>query len=486
MQKKFFFLFILIFFLISLLLFVKEPNQVDFVYADATLESIFTTSFIWYDEGGEDGVRFGHSVDTAGDVNGDGYADAIIGVPNYKIDAIAPGAAFLYLGSPTGLYDDPQSILTPMVHGVNFGVSVSSAGDINGDGFGDVIIGADNYKIDGETGAYGAAFVYYGSPSGLLTAEDDVQILLGEQKASQFGYCVSTAGDVNGDGYDDVLIGAITFSNGEVNEGKVYLYKGTSTGLEETSYWQYESNSETASLGYTISDLGDLNKDGFDDFIIGAPFYDEIHSDIGKVYVFYGASTIPALNPDWEKSGEESNDQIGNAVAGAGDVDKNGYRDILVGAKKISTVYLFYNSGSGLDALNVWHFSSDQLNSGFGFSVTGLGDVNLDGYADIAVGAPYYDDDQPMEGAVFVFSGNTNGLNSNPNWISYGNKADTEFGYSVASALDVNDDERKDIIIGAPSYRRDEKTKMGRAFTYHGLASGDITYFYTFLPLTIK
>src|SRR5207249_3744254 len=117
--------------------------------------------------------------------------------------------------------------------GANFGVSVASAGDVNGDAFGDVVIGANLYD-HGETDE-GGAFLYQGSTTMRWTAESN-------QAGAAFGRSVSSAGDVNGDGYSDVIVGAATFDNGEVNEGRAYVYLGSSTGLQSLPAWTAESN----------------------------------------------------------------------------------------------------------------------------------------------------------------------------------------------------------------------------------------------------
>jgi hypothetical protein len=453
------------------------------VKAETILENILTPIYVWYDEGENDGVRFGHSVSTAGDINGDDFTDAIVGSPNYKIEGITPGAAFVYLGGFNGLNDNYLHFLTPMQHGYNFGISVSHAGDINNDGFDDVIVGADNYQVQGETGAYGAAYIYYGSPTGL--DEINYEVIVGPQKASQFGFTVSGVGDVNGDEHDDVVIGAISYSNGQKNEGSVYLYLGSEEGIALTPFWQFENNNATSQLGYAISGLGDLNQDGYDDFSISAPFYDYDENLInnGAVYVFLGSEFGPNAEPDWGETGSEPNEYFGFSIACAGDVINNGYNDLIIGANKLSAAYIFFNSAGELGTEPGWSITSDQTNSGFGYSVAGLGDVNNDGFADIAIGAPYYMDDQPEEGAVFVFCGSNMGLNPTECWKTFGDKAETEYGFSISFAGDLNNDNRNDLLIGSPSYRRDSKTKMGRAYSYHGMSSEDVFYFYTFLPL---
>jgi hypothetical protein len=110
----------------------------------------------------------------------------------------------------------------------------------------------------------------------------------------------------------------------------------------------------------------------------------------------------------------------------------------------------------------------------------------MDGYDDVGVGAPKYDDDQPDEGFVFVYNGGPTGAPSSPNWSAGGNKAETDFGYSLAAAGDVNADGRADLILGAPLYKRDEKTVMGRAYVFHGMATGDLPFYKVYLPAILR
>ena len=186
-------------------------------------------------------------------------------------------------------------------------------------------------------------------------------------------------------------------------------------------------------------------------------------------------------------------ERFGSAVDGAGDVDANGYLDLIVGARgydedemEIGAAYLFSNSAAGLSTMAGWMVSSDQDYSGFGISVAGLGDVNQDGYDDVAVGAQRYTDDQREEGCVFAYRGSPLGLESSPNWMAGGDKADAGFGTSTAAAGDVNNDGKKDLIVGAPLFKFDERIVMGRAFVFHGAAAGEATIFQVFLPSIIQ
>jgi hypothetical protein len=176
----------------------------------------------WTAESDQEDALFGWSVCTAGDVNGDGYSDVIVGVPYYDNDQSDEGRAFVYHGSASGLGATAAWTAESGQEDAYFGCSVSTAGDVNGDGYSDVIVGA--YGYDNDQSYEGRAFVYHGSASGLgataaWTAESN-------QVGARFGYSVSTAGDVNGDRYSDVIVGAYGYDNGETNEGRASVYYG--------------------------------------------------------------------------------------------------------------------------------------------------------------------------------------------------------------------------------------------------------------------
>jgi hypothetical protein len=309
----------------------------------------------------------------------------------------------------------------------------------------------------------------------------------------QFGYAVAGAGDLNGDGYADVVVGARQYSLGQMNEGAAYVFYGSQYGLAAVPGWRYESDQLSANLGYAVAGAGDLNADGYADLAIGAPFFDEGEEDEGIVHIFYGSSSGLSPLPNTSLQANRAEAWFGASVAGAGDVNADGYDDVIVGAPHANEgqdnegmAFVYFGSESGLNPHAGWLYASDQIAAWFGCSVAPAGDVNTDGYADIVIGAYGYETDQPDEGAAFVFLGGENGPAQAYAWHGEGNKIDTRYGFSAGTAGDINRDGRADLIIGAPEYRRDEKTIMGQALLYLGTDGSTPTGSFTIhLPVVI-
>ncbi len=426
----------------------------------------------WTAESDQASAWFGQSVSTAGDVNGDGYSDIIIGALYYDNGQSDEGRAYVYYGSSSGLSATANWTAESDQAGAYFGV-VSTAGDVNGDGYSDVIIGA--YLYDNGQTDEGKAFVYHGSASGLSvsanwTAESN-------QAGAAFGACVSTAGDVNGDGYSDVIVGAINYDNGETDEGRAFVYHGSASGLSATANWTAEGNQVNAVFGGRVSTAGDVNGDGYSDVIIAAAHYDNGQSEEGRVYVYHGSASGLSVSANWTAESDQTGAEFGSSVSTAGDVNGDGYSDVIVGAWLFDNgqtdegrAYVYYGSSSGLSATANWTAESDQAGAYFGV-VSTAGDVNGDGYSDVIIGAYLYDNGQTDEGKAFVYHGSASGLSVSANWTAESNQAGAAFGACVSTAGDVNGDGYSDVIVGAINYDNGE-TDEGRAFVYHGSASG--------------
>jgi len=424
----------------------------------------------WTEEGNQSNSSFGNSVSCAGDVNGDGYSDVIISDHTYDNGEINEGKAFLYHGSVSGLSSSPNWTFEGNLANAYFGWGASAAGDVNGDGYSDIIVGAPYYS------GQGRVYVFHGSTTGIHLTPN--LIIESDQAYSEFGESVSTAGDVNGDGYSDIIIGSCLYSNGEFKEGKAFVHLGSAAGMTSNSYWVAESNQPEAEFGISVSTAGDVNGDGYSDIIAGAFYYDNGQTDEGKSFVYHGSPSGLSLNYNWSVESNQTAARLGLTVSSAGDVNGDGYSDVIIGANEYDNgetdegkAFVYHGSATGLSATPNWTAEGNQTGALFGSRVSTAGDVNGDGFADVIVGAARYDNGETDVGKAFVYYGSFSGLSLNPDWTALGNQAGALFSYPVSAAGDVNGDGYSDVIITAVWYDNGQ-TDEGRVYVYHGSASG--------------
>ena len=454
----------------------------------------------WFFESGQDGAEMGFSVSGAGDVNGDGYADIIVGSPRFD-STDNGGAAFAFYGYGGGLKSTPDWQVNSGKDGARFGLSVSAAGDVNADGYDDVLVGAPDYWVafEGTSGdpQSGAAFLYLGSETGLSQAPD--WVFYAEAREISLGYAVAAAGDVNHDGYADILVGAPEYENiqEQANEGKVYLFLGSENGPGKTPDWTYQGDSVGAKCGHALAAAGDVDGDHYDDILIGAPNIDSPELNEGAALLFLGSPDGPGEVADWQVESNQADAWFGEAVASAGDVNRDGFSDVIVGSAHYNldedhidtgAAFVYLGSDQGLSTTAAWIAYGAEQYSGFGHTVSAAGDVDQDGFSDLLVGAYKYGQTgagtQPDEGAAYIFTGGALGPSPEAGWSAFGNKAEAWFGFSARVAGDINGDGSPDILIGAPQYRFDEKTVMGRAYLYLNNVSGEInTNHQVFIPI---
>src|SRR5262245_19766110 len=314
--------------------------------------------------------------------------------------------------------------------GDEYGRSVAWVGDVNGDGDDDVLVGAFRYP---EIQSVGKAYLYFGGPG--MDAVADLVIDPPPGGSGWFGVSVASAGDFNGDGHPDFIIGAQQSGN----EGKAFIYLG-GPSLDATPDFTLtgESTGSMTAFGASVASAGDVNEDGFDDVIVGAPWYPGGANRPGRAYVFFGGA-VPDAVPDRVFSGAGFYDQLGSVVGSAGDMNGDGYPDLFASAPNSNAAA--QNAG----AISVW-FGGPALDTIPDLTVFGsgvnehllnaanAGDVNGDGFSDL-IGAG-------RDQVRLWFGGAL--PNSTPDLVLARTYA------SVAGAGDVNGDDVDDFVVGAP------------------------------------
>jgi hypothetical protein len=426
-------------------------------------------SSAWSAESDQDGARLGLAVSSAGDVNDDGHDDVIVGAYLYDNPEMNEGAAFLYLGSPTGLAATPTWSAEGNQESAFFASAVASAGDVNGDGNDDVIVGVSRYDVAGLN--EGRVEVYLGTSTGLESVPD--WAIDGDQDGARLGSKVGTAGDVNNDGYDDVIVAARFYDAGQTDEGRAYVYLGSAAGLEDAPSWTFETDQALSQVN-AVGTAGDVNGDDYDDIIVTGRRYDGGQIDEGRVWIFLGGAAGVSATPAAVLEVDVAGAEFGFSAGTAGDVNGDNLDDVVVGAHLYTegetgegAVFLHLGTSGGVTSSPVWSFESDQVEAHLGQAVAGAGDIDNDGFADVVIGAADFDSTRTDEGAAWVFLGSATGLPRDPSWSGFGWQTTGLFGWSVSTAGDVNGDGLDDVIIGAYRHQGGQDQE-GRAYLYLG------------------
>lgn len=319
--------------------------------------------------------------------------------------------------------------------GDHLGFALGISGDVDGRGTPGLWVGA--YGHDSAGNDAGAVFI-------LSYTGDTLRMLLGEQPGDRFGTSLAIMGDVNGDGVEDCAVGApgsdITESTG-TDAGRVYVF----SGLDGSLIYEVKGSLSGRKFGQTLAALGDTDNDGVSDLAVGQPSeVDSTDSEIGIVWILSGATGRKRRR----LSSGIADDRFGYAIASAGDLDRDGVDDLLVGAYRDSrggmsagAVYVF----SGQSGSVIHTLYGDRLFGQFGYAVAGGHDLNADGRPDIAVGARFDDYGGGRSGRIFLYSG------FDGRWLRTldATQAGDQFGSTVGFGPDLDGDGVPELVIGA-------------------------------------
>jgi hypothetical protein len=422
------------------------------------------------------GGHLGNSVVALGDVNGDGFDDIAVGAPDWEATVYEPfpGRIHVIFGSASGpgsniqfvdgSYDEWQ-YLRPIV-----------AGDVNGDGFADMLV--DSVAKVGSTRRL---WLLLGSAGGVLTAPVwHLDFVASPPR------CSGNIGDVTGDGLSDIL--CMIDSYDQQVSSTLTIYAGTADGLGANPVWTYKTPGAEIGFANTTAGIGDFNGDGYPDFAVGVQGC--VPATVpAQVGVFFGGPSLPESKPSFVATVPCTDLQFAQSLAAAGDVNGDGFSDFIVNATHANyapgnTVSVFF--GGAHPALTAaGSFSSPQStqDDGFGNEIAGPGDIQGDGYADVLVGADNYFDElcnspgcvfQAFAGRAFLFFGAASPATS-PAWQGYEKgELPGEFAQVVSAAGDMNGDGFADLGIGdsfARASARSTATNKGIAYVYSGIGA---------------
>lgn len=468
---------------------------------------------------GYTGAQFGWSLDFSNDVNNDGENDLLVGAPYYNN---GEGVAHLYFNElyktwnqghveeyeapNSGNFgylvrthrldnDDAKDVIVAAPYEANpgsgdgnvhsyfnrssegvLGANLSSAGDVNGDGYSDYIA---------SLGGTNETWVYYGGPDGASSEPAWTyrvnSAFISSSTGEVDGGSVSSAGDINGDGYSDIIIGNARHGK---NHGAVYIFTGSSSGLSEEPVWTAYGDDKVQQLGYDVACVGDIDGDQKSDIVIGEPLEGRVHVWYGKDITTSG-NVYNSTHSSWSYS--TTGTSLGKSVSSAGDFNGDGHSDFIVGDPGNGKAYLFIydKANSTLPSQPTWTSDWTAGSGGttapsgttFGGQVAGIGDVNGDGFSDIAI-SDVNATSSTIGGKVYVWLGNSNVASmpaypNDANWSTGNgaNQADCDFGLRISGIGDHNGDGFADMAVSAPRYLQTGSGRVGLVKIYHGTSN---------------
>jgi hypothetical protein len=450
------------------------------------------------------------TIATAGDVNGDGRSDIVLGTRSESayvlFGRIAPGTVDLSALGDGGFRIDGEKQFD------SAGSTVAGVGDVSGDGRADLLVGAPFADPSGRAEA-GSAYVVFGKTStttvALATLGDGGFRIDGAVAGDSAGASVAAAGDVNGDTRPDLVVGAFRAdNNGRLQSGSTYVVFGkTSTSPVDLAVlggggYRIDGAAPEDESGETSAGAGDVNGDGRPDVLVGAPGADNSgRATSGSVYVVFGKTspeTVDLANlagGGYRIDGAAADDAVGTTIAGVGDTNGDGRRDVLIGSPRVDTgapnsgaAYVVFGKPSttavDLGTLGGSGFRIDGGAAGdaVGLAVAAGGDVNGDGRSDLLIGSGATNNGRANAGSTYVVYGRTSTANVSLATLGAGvlridGAAANDFaGGAVASAGDVNGDGRTDVLVGAAGADNNGRTFSGSAYVVYGFGEPRLAY----------
>lgn len=430
--------------------------------SDATIAGCHISEAVadWCYTSDQDNAQIGADLSVSGDFNNDGFLDIAISSTAY-VDNNINGAVFIFLGSSNGFGSDPDQVLQSPVSGIEFGQALEIVGDMNGDGYAELAVGAPFYEI-GNGVNDGILYIYDGNATGVnstpwtytsggtqrqlgmeITSGDynndgfqdlavsrpglywtnsqRIVLIYGSNNGpsnieflsmgawQNFGFSMESS-DLNNDGFDDLIVGCPEFESdaAQASEGRVVVYAGSGNGIATNESWSLEANATGFQLGFHVHSVGDVNNDGFPDFGATAKKYESVESVEGGVYIILGNASLSNLS--WHQTLEPnlSFQSFGQSFSGA-DINNDGYSELFVGnpsnpqyGSSAGIVQMFDNNAGTLDTIPSWSTGIIGNHNSFGNNLS-VQDVDNDGNMDLIVTSKRFDDLGESRGAVLVY-----------------------------------------------------------------------------------
>ncbi|MBJ03695.1 MAG: hypothetical protein CMB65_03240, partial [Euryarchaeota archaeon] len=379
------------------------------------------------DEGVGIGQPLGHHLDSSS------RAQLVYGIENGSELRIVRDLT----GRDSGRVSPDPVLLLETSESTGFGTDANADADYNQDGFSDLTYGEPGYAND-----TGAVHIHYGSITGYASSSDVT--LFGPHEGARFGASLAVVGNSTGTGYDNLLVGSPLATNSSGNTtGAVYLYSGSALGLISNPTWVGTSDTINSHFGSRVDHAGDINGDGYSDMLVTELGWSNADNDKGRVHVIEGGSIIQGISTTI--TGDTPNVILGYAIAGIGDSNGDGFDDIAIGSSDDVTAVsgrgqaqIHLGSANGISEIaNTTWIRIDQWTL-FGHSISALGDVNDDGYTDIAIS-------EMGVNKIWIYHGSASGFTSQSNYSMTSNNG---WGLNIQPAGDINDDGVIDFLIG--------------------------------------